>query len=249
LYVDWFRAISLLPVLAGVAMLVGGWPVLRQAGLAIGFLAFMIPLPFRVETALSQPLQRIATATSTYVLQTIGLPAISEGNVIIINEARIGVVEACNGLGMLLLFVALSAAVAIVVQRSFWQKAIIVASSIPIAIASNVLRISVTGILAETVGAEWAERVFHDLAGWLMMPAALGMLCIELWILSKLFVDVEARPRKMPFNQANELAPEQRTNNLPVDRPSANLSAQRPISGEVTAEFVPVAARGAVGGE
>jgi hypothetical protein len=75
------------------------------------------------------------------------------------------------------------------------------------------------------------------------------MLCIELWILSKLFVDVEARPRKKPFNQANELAPEQRTNNLPVDRSSANLSAQRPISGEATAEFVPVAARGAVGGE
>jgi exosortase len=249
MYVDWFQAMSLLPALAGIALLLGGWPVLRHTGLAISFLVFMIPLPYRIETALSQPLQRIATISSTYVLQTIGLPAVSEGNVIIINEARIGVVEACNGLGMLLLFVALATAVAIVVRRSYWEKALIVASSIPIAVASNIVRISVTGILAEAVGMEWAEKIFHDLAGWLMMPVALGMLCIELWILSKLFVDVEARPRKMPFNQANELTPEQRTNNLTVDRPSANLSAQRPISGEVTAEFVPVAARGAVGGE
>jgi exosortase len=196
-YFDWLSAVSLLPVLLGTALLLGGWPTLRRAGWAIGFLGFMIPLPYRIETALSQPLQRVATIASTYALQTFGLPAIAEGNVIVINDARIGVVEACNGLGMLLLFVAMAAAVALVVRRSLVEKAVIVASAIPTALVANIVRITLAGSLAATVGSQWAERVFHDLAGWLMMPFALGLLWLELQCLSRMFLDVECRPIRL----------------------------------------------------
>jgi hypothetical protein len=46
----------------------------------------------------------------------------------------------------------------------------------------------VTAILYEYVGKELAEKVFHDLAGWLMMPAAALLLCLELFVLSKILV-------------------------------------------------------------
>jgi exosortase len=198
-FFDWLEAVSLLPVLAGAVWLLAGWPALRRAWPAIGFLAFMIPLPFKVETALSQPLQRVATLASTYALQTIGLPAAAEGNVITINEARIGVVEACNGLGMLLLFFALATAVAMLSRRSLLERVVIVASAVPIAVAANVARITVTGLLHVTVGARWADVVFHDLAGWLMMPLALGLLWLELRVLARLFVEVErpTGPRRL----------------------------------------------------
>jgi exosortase len=197
-YVDWLEAVSLLPVLAGAALLLAGWPALRRAGLAIGFLGFMIPLPYRVETALAQPLQRVATSLSTYVLQTIGLPAVAEGNIILINEARIGVVEACNGLGMLLLFFAVAAGVALQVRRSWVERAILVASAAPIAVAANVTRITVTGLLHASAGSRWADAVFHDLAGWLMMPLALGLLWLELQVLSRLVIEVECPSGPVP---------------------------------------------------
>jgi exosortase len=148
----------------------------------------MIPLPHRIETALSLPLQRVATTASTYVLQTIGQPAVAEGNVIIINNARIGVVEACNGLGMLVLFFAVATAVAIVVRRSWLEKIIIVASAVPIALVANVLRITATGFLHATVGGPWVDRFFHGFAGWLMMPAALALLWLELQVLSRAII-------------------------------------------------------------
>ena len=85
--------------------------LLEWAWPSIVFLAFMIPLPWRVENALGPPLQSIATTVSTYLLQTLGFMAFAEGNVIQLNEARIGVVEACSGLSMLITFVALSTAV------------------------------------------------------------------------------------------------------------------------------------------
>jgi exosortase len=187
-YVDWFQAISLLPILAGAALLLCGWQGLRWSWPAIGFLFFMVPLPYRVETGLSRPLQQIATAAATYALQTLGQPAVSEGNIIIVNQARIGVVEACNGLGMLLVFFALTTGVVILIQRSFVDKLVLLLTTAPIAVLVNVIRITATGALYEIAGSKWAELVFHDLAGWLMMPMALGILCLELHVLSHVFV-------------------------------------------------------------
>jgi exosortase len=188
-YVDWFEAISLLPTLAGAALLLGGWRALRLSWLAIGFLVFMIPLPQRAETTLSQPLRRVATLASTYTLQTLGLPALSEGNVILVNEARIRVIEACGGLGMLLVFFALTTGVAIFLRRNLWEKSAIVVSAVPIAVIANVIRISVTAILLDIGWGKLAHLVFHDLAGWLMMPTALVILWIELQVLSRLVIE------------------------------------------------------------
>lgn len=189
-YFEWLEAISLLPVLLGAALLLGGWAALRWSWPAVAFLVFMVPLPYRVETGLARPLQNIATTAATYALQTLGRPALAEGNVIILNDARIGVVEACNGLGMLLVFFALTTGVVLVIRRSVTDKLLLLLTTAPIAVFVNVIRITLTGVLYETAGSRWAELVFHDLAGWLMMPMALGLLWLELHILSRVFVEV-----------------------------------------------------------
>ncbi|WP_161602542.1 exosortase/archaeosortase family protein [Tautonia marina] len=188
----WIEGLSLLPVLTGLCVLFGGTTALRWAAPSLAFLFFMIPLPWRFEVALGASLQRIATKLSTVSLQTLGFVAYSEGNVIVMEEGRIGVVEACSGLGMLMTFIAISTAVAIVVQRPWFDRILIVLSAIPIALIANIARITLTGVLHETVGGEWADRFYHDLAGWLMIPFALGLLMIELWVLSRLFVELEA---------------------------------------------------------
>lgn len=190
LYMDWIDAAALLPCLAGLVLLVGGKAALSWTWPSIGFLAFMIPLPFSLETALAHPLQHLATLVSTYALQTIGLPALSEGNTILINETRIGVVEACSGLSMLVIFFALSTAFIIWVKRPWWQSLLLLASAVPIALIANITRITVTGLMHETVGHMAADLVFHDLAGYLMPPFALGLLWLELKGLSRLLVDV-----------------------------------------------------------
>jgi len=65
--------------------------------------------------------------------------------------------------------------------------------AIPIAILSNVIRITVTGIVYAN-GWRWLGTVVvHDLAGWLMMPLALCMLGIELWIMQRLIVEQPMR--------------------------------------------------------
>jgi exosortase len=226
LYFDWLAGVALLPCVAGLALLVGGRPALARAWPAILFLAFMVPLPFRVETALAQPLQRVATVASRYALETLGFLAISEGNTIRMGTVRLGVVEACSGLSMMLIFFALATATAIVVRRPWYDKAVLVLSAVPIAVAANVTRITVTGVLHKTVGSELAEFVFHDLAGWLMMPMALAMLWVEMRLLSWVIKDAPSR-RNLAV-----LAPVQ------VRRPAAAASQPPPSGPTATPERV-----------
>ena len=134
------------------------------------------------------PLQTVATTLSVLLLRTFGIFAFQEGNTINLAERKMGVVEQCSGLRMLTIFAALSFAVALIMRsRPWWERAIIVLSAFPVAIAVNVIRITVIGLLYNlNVNSYLADEVFHDIGGLLMMPMALGLLFLETQILSRL---------------------------------------------------------------
>lgn len=191
------EGLALLPLLAGVVLLVGGMPALRWSWPSIVFLVFMVPWPYRFETALAGPLQSIATKISTYALQTFGFMAFAEGNVIQLGQSRIGVVDACSGLSMIMTFVALSTAAAIVIRTPLVFKVLLVLSSIPVALLANLIRITVTGMLHSLVGSEMANHFYHDLAGWLMIPLALVLYWLELKLLGLILAfesEAEVKP-------------------------------------------------------
>jgi exosortase len=191
---DFLAEASLLPALAGLCLCLGGWPALRWAWPSVAFLGFMLPLPYRLEMALAFPLRRLATLASTYLLQTMGLSAAAEGNVIVLEGATVGIVEACNGLGMLVTFFALATGVVLVVRRPWVDRAALLLSAAPVALAANVARITATAVVARLAGQELAEGLFHDVAGWLMMPLALLLLGAELFLLSRLLVEPPPEP-------------------------------------------------------
>jgi exosortase len=184
---DWFDGLALLPTLFGLVLLAGGWRWARWVLPALVVLIFMLPLPYGLEVALSGPLQGFATAASTFVLQTLGLPAVHDGNIILIDDTRIGVLEACNGLGMLTVFLALCTAAALALDRWIVDRVVLFLSAVPIAVLSNLVRLTATGFVTHACGPVVGNR-FHDVAGWLMMPLALAIVWLELRLLDRLFV-------------------------------------------------------------
>ncbi len=187
--------ISFLPCLFAVFLIVGGWNLLRWSGPALGFLFFMYKLPDVLERNLLNPLQKMATVASTYALQALGIPAYREGITIHMGNMTSGeglnVAEACSGLRMATIFLALAVAVVLVTSRPWWERIVILLSSIPIAIAVNVIRITGTGVCYY-----WTERddilgFVHTAAGWIMMPIALGFLFLLFQVLVNLFLDDE----------------------------------------------------------
>lgn len=182
-------AASLLVCLLALGVTVGGIPLARRTGPAILFLVFMIPLPYELERNVGQPLKTVATVSSTFVLQTLGQPAIRDGNLILIDEVRLGVVDACSGLKMLVTFAAFSVGAVLLMRRTRFEKLMVLLGVVPIAIASNVLRITATGLSYVAFSDKDTLEFLHDLHGWLMMPVGLALLALEVWCLKKLVVE------------------------------------------------------------
>jgi exosortase len=180
---------TFVPALAAVFLLAGGWKMLRWAWAPIAFLIFMYPLPDEATRYILSPLQTVATMLSTFALQTLGYDAWRTGNIIDVAGHRLNVVDACAGLRMLTIFVALSVALVLVGGRDWWENAIVIASAVPIALLVNAVRITTAGVLHVHADKDFAES-FHDstMAGVLMMVLALAMLFALQQLLASLLV-------------------------------------------------------------
>ena len=189
---EWLQGFAGVLCLAGVAvMFCGGWRGLRWAWPGLAFLPLSFMLPNAVEVKASRALRAVATQAGTGAFQTMGLPAYAEGNVIVIGETKLEVAEACSGLSMLLTFVAVAAAVALLMRtRPAFDRILVFASAVPIAVICNIIRIVSTGLIYHAGWKELGDLIVHDFFGWMMMPLALGMIWLELKILDWLLVPV-----------------------------------------------------------
>lgn len=177
---------SLVIWIAGATWLYGGWPLLRWSLPAIGFLFFMVPLPFRVETGLSVPLQRIATLGSAWLLQFLGQPALPEGTKIILGTFPLEIERACAGLRMFIGVSAFAYVWAVFSSRPWWHKSALLFGAVPIAIVANILRIAATGLLLQLSNDVTIQRRLHDFAGWFTIVVAAAMLAALSWYMSRL---------------------------------------------------------------
>lgn len=202
----WTENITLIPVAACVTYAVGGRQLLSRAWPALAFLVFMFPLPDAVNSLVSQPLQQVATKGSCFILQLMGMWVIPAGNVINLTSPhgpeQLEVALACNGLSMLMTLAATVTATVILIPMPLWKRIVVLLSALPIALISNVSRIVATGWCYYYVTDEaWRHRS-HDWAGFLMMPLALALVGLEVWLLSWLFDDPEAEAATRPIGLA-----------------------------------------------
>jgi exosortase len=187
----WMEAATLLVVIVGLALARLGWRVMREVWPAFAFLMFLYPLPPQFNTALSQPLQSLATTCACGLLRLTGLWVMPEGNVILVGNERLEVAAACNGLSMLMSLAATVAAAASLIPMANWKRVILLPSIIPIALGSNILRIAVTAWCYYEFGSEMGQKYVHDWAGWLMMPTAMVLVGLEVLIMSWLVIESE----------------------------------------------------------
>lgn len=178
--------LSIVLSVAALVLLLGGWRLLRKLTPILFFLCLMLPWPNRVQTAITLPLQRWATTSAVFCLELVGYEVLQDGNVINIGDTSVAVAEACNGLRMITAFFVISGLVVLLVNRTWWEKLLILISSFPIALLCNTLRLTITAVFFTVLQSEAMEKRFHDYGGYAMMPLALGMVVGELWLLAQL---------------------------------------------------------------
>lgn len=182
---------SLVAALAGLVVLFGGIAALRRLSGVLLFLLLMFPLPGRIHSAVSLPLQRTTVTLATQTLELAGLPVLREGTALTIsNRATLNITEGCSGFRLLTAFAVVAALFALLVNRPNWQRWVLLISAVPTAIVCNALRIVATAVLCTLVSSRAAETFFHDFAGVSMMPIAVLML----WAVLRLLDWLTERP-------------------------------------------------------
>ena len=68
---------------------------------------------------------------------------------------------------------------------TFWRSLMLVIAAVPIAILTNALRVSGTGILAHYYGTRVADGFFHSFSGWVIYVAAALLLFATGWVLDR----------------------------------------------------------------
>lgn len=176
---------SLWMVIVGLLACVIGLSGIRLLAFPLLYLLAALPLPVFLQNELSSRLQLWSSALGIGCLQLVGVMAYREGNVIDLGPIQLQVVEACSGIRYLFPLIALTLLCAYLYRESFWKRALLVLSSIPISILLNGFRIGAIGLLVETYGRSAAEGFGHFFEGWVFFVASLGLLCAEMWVLAR----------------------------------------------------------------
>ena len=163
--------VSMLGVLAGVLVLARGWPALAALAFPLAFLLLMIPLPAIVFNQITLPLQLFASRVGEWSLGAAGIPALREGNVLLLPYTALEVVEACSGIRSIVSLLTIGIVFVQFTTLTPLRRLLVVASTIPLAVLANGLRVAATGIAAHHWGSHVADGAVHTASGWVMFVA------------------------------------------------------------------------------
>ena len=172
--------------LIGVNLLLLGVPIFRVLAFPLSFLFLMVPLPQSLVNVVAFPLQLLAADIAVQTLQLFGEPVLREGNIIHLPGTQLFVAEACSGLRSLMALGTLGVVFAYFFRKTWLERAILVASTLPIAVLVNAFRVWLTSWLTLHFGQEMASGVIHQTEGFFTFALAFALLLLEARLLAAL---------------------------------------------------------------
>ncbi|MCD6290338.1 MAG: exosortase/archaeosortase family protein [Anaerolineae bacterium] len=167
---------GLILLLVGLAWFLLGRQALRQLAFPLGFLVFMVPLPF-VERA-TYPLARFTGQCAGHLIRLFGVNVAVNGFQVSLPNVDLVVGAQCSGMRSIIALFTLAAILIYVLRGPRWGKAIIGLAVIPVAMLGNILRVASLLVVALAWGAEAGFRFYHDYSGILFFLTAFGALLL-----------------------------------------------------------------------
>lgn len=190
------KPLIMIAVIGSAVLFIGGWKILKYTWLPVAYLFFAVPLPGRLYFQLTNPMRQLAAQVATLVLNLVPqLEATVQGSTIdvmyksVVMEPGLDVADACSGMRLLMAFVALGVAMAYLHWRPIWQRLVLLATTVPIAILCNIVRVTVTGFIYILGNPKYAQGIYHDMLGMLMLPLAFVLYGGLAALMENLFID------------------------------------------------------------
>jgi exosortase D (VPLPA-CTERM-specific) len=171
---------------SGFVWSIVGTEAMKVLAAPLTYLLFMVPIPIALAIPTTAEMQLLSSKLGLGLMKLLALPASLDGNIIILPSARLEVAAACSGLRYLFPLISFAFLVAMLLDDRFWKKALIVFSSVPIAIVTNASRIALIALLLERFGIDTTAGSAHEFEGFAVFTLCLVLLFVEVWILLKI---------------------------------------------------------------
>ena len=168
--------LSMLFIFWGIVRGLYGSRSFRVLRFPLFFLLFMIPLPYVFFYRVAFPLQLLSAEASARVLDFLGVVHVRTGNIIHLRQTSLDVVTACSGLRSLLALITFGVLAAGLLPMRRSLRVLLVALAVPIAIATNALRIVLTAVLVHLSGRGFLEGALHQGMGLLTFGVGVALL-------------------------------------------------------------------------
>lgn len=170
--------ISLLGVVAGGVVQLYGWRHLRAVLFPLALVALAIPLPALIFNEIAFPMQLLASRFGVAILDLLNIPAVREGNIILLDRVTLEVAEACSGVRSLISLGTLALVYGYLGHQTMAARVAVALAVLPVVIVSNALRVAGAGAVAHQWGPESAVGFLHSFSGWLFFGASVVMLIV-----------------------------------------------------------------------
>lgn len=229
------QGFSIVLTVFGVTLLLLGSAMMRHLFLPIAYLVFAVTLAERIMIEVTFQLKLIASYGAWVLLSAtgpmIGYSVRLDGNMIemIRFDGTIfpmNVADACSGMRMVVAFVALGAAVALLGSTRWWQRTAVLLLTVPVAVLMNVLRVAVLGWLG-FFNENLAGGEAHTVIGTILLLPSLLFFMLLVWALGRL-VDDEPTPAKTPAKHKGVASGKGKTGSGKEAAPTKKSAAKRP---------------------
>jgi len=174
----WWLTTALLAAATGLALARVGTPRWRTALFPLVFVLFALPIPLRLLVPLQDVLQDITTKLAYHTFAALGFTVVRTEFVLELPGGRLRVEEACSGVRSLTALTAIAAFVAFLKGFGPLRGLLLLALSIPVVMAVNVLRVILSGFIQEGFSSNYIKDEWHEALGFAMVFVGLGIILL-----------------------------------------------------------------------
>ncbi len=174
-------AVGLIVCLPGISLLLLGAERTRAIAFPLVIIAFMLPIPAGFVARIYLWLRLFSASGTARIMDwlqpLLDIPVSREGTLLHLPHQIIQVADSCSGFSTL--YAAVTTALILAhLARSNLRRAVLIASSVMLALVANVVRVTILTLMVHYYGIDPLDTALHELSGMLTFAVVIALLLL-----------------------------------------------------------------------